>query len=113
MLKTTLRVALSTPLFAIALTGMPANAFAGASLQDQMDKPMAKEEPKDDSAIPPPTIDTNEDGKPDAWDRDANGVPDAWDTNEDGKPDLVDNDGDGRPDDGKTPPAEEAEQPQR
>lgn len=53
---------------------------------------------------PPPTIDTNNDGKADAWDRDANGVPDAWDLNDDGKPDLLDNDGDGKPDSGKAPP---------
>jgi hypothetical protein len=49
--------------------------------------------------VPPPTIDSNEDGKADAWDRDANGVPDAWDVNGDGKPDKFDDDGDGKPDD--------------
>jgi hypothetical protein len=53
---------------------------------------------------PPPTIDTNNDGKADAWDRDANGVPDAWDINNDAKPDLFDDNGDGKPDEGKTPP---------
>lgn len=46
----------------------------------------------------PPTIDTNKDGKPDAWDRNNNGVPDAWDTDGDGKPDRFDDDGDGKPD---------------
>jgi hypothetical protein len=55
-------------------------------------------------AIPAPTIDTNNDGKPDAWDRDANGLPDAWDVNSDGKPDLFDDNGDGKPDDKKAPP---------
>ena len=61
---------------------------------------------------PPPTIDTNKDGKADAWDRDANGIPDAWDINDDGKPDLRDNNGDGKPDDGKTaPPAEGSAEP--
>lgn len=61
--------------------------------------------------IPAPTIDTNKDGKPDAWDRDANGVPDAWDVNDDGKPDLFDDDGDGKPDDKKStlPPAGDAQ----
>lgn len=49
-------------------------------------------------ATPAPTIDTNGDGKPDAWDRDGNGTADAWDTNADGKPDVYDNDGDGKPD---------------
>jgi hypothetical protein len=57
-----------------------------------------------DKPPPPPTIDTNKDGKADAWDRDANGVPDAWDVNGDGKPDLLDNNGDGKPDEGKAPP---------
>lgn len=45
-----------------------------------------------------PTIDTNNDGKADAWDRDNNGTADAWDTNGDGKPDKYDDDGDGKPD---------------
>lgn len=45
-----------------------------------------------------PTIESNRDGKPDAWDRDGNGTPDAWDTNADGKPDAYDADGDGKPD---------------
>jgi hypothetical protein len=52
-----------------------------------------------EAAVPPPTIDSNEDGKADAWDRDANGTPDAWDVNGDGKPDKFDDDGDGKPDD--------------
>ncbi len=46
----------------------------------------------------PPTIDTNNDGKPDAWDRNGDGKPDAWDTNGDGQPDVYDNEQDGRPD---------------
>jgi hypothetical protein len=53
---------------------------------------------------PPPTIDSNNDGKADAWDRDANGIADAWDVNGDGKPDLMDDNGDGKPDEGKAPP---------
>lgn len=52
-----------------------------------------------ESSVAPPTIDSNEDGKADAWDRDANGTPDAWDVNGDGKPDKFDDDGDGKPDD--------------
>lgn len=48
--------------------------------------------------VPPPTLDSNGDGKPDAWDRDGNGTADAWDSNGDGKPDQFDNDGDGKPD---------------
>lgn len=50
------------------------------------------------SSATAPTIDTNADGKPDAWDRDGNGAADAWDTNADGKPDAYDVDGDGKPD---------------
>jgi hypothetical protein len=52
-----------------------------------------------EGSVPPPTIDSNEDGKADAWDRDGNGTPDAWDVNGDGKPDKFDDDGDGKPDD--------------
>ena len=65
---------------------------------DTVNVPMAEKQ------IPPPTIDTNKDGKADAWDRDANGIPDAWDVNGDGKPDLLDNNGDGKPDESKAPP---------
>ena len=43
-------------------------------------------------------IDTNGDGKPDAWDTNGDGKADAWDTNGDGNPDAVDADGDGKPD---------------
>jgi hypothetical protein len=76
----------------------------------KMAEPMA-----DNKASPPPTIDTNKDGKADAWDRDANGIPDAWDMNDDGKPDVLDNNGDGKPDEEKAPtppPFENAEQPE-
>ena len=61
---------------------------------------------------PPPTIDTNKDGKADAWDRDANGIPDAWDVNDDGKADLFDNTGDGTPDEQKAPPPESSGEPE-
>jgi hypothetical protein len=60
--------------------------------------------PAPDKPPPPPTIDSNQDGKADAWDRDANGMPDAWDVNGDAKPDLFDDNGDGKPDEGKAPP---------
>ena len=43
----------------------------------------------------PPTIDSNGDGKADAWDRNADGKADAWDANGDGKPDSWDDDFDG------------------
>jgi hypothetical protein len=74
-------------------------------------KPMAamkdKAKPKGeagDKTVPLPTIDTNNDGKADGWDRDVNGLVDAWDTNNDNKPDLFDDNGDGKPDDAKAPP---------
>ncbi|MDE8650684.1 hypothetical protein [Novosphingobium album (ex Liu et al. 2023)] len=54
--------------------------------------------PAENAATPPATLDTNGDGKMDAWDRDANGAADAWDTNGDGTPDAVDTNGDGKPD---------------
>ncbi len=56
-----------------------------------------------EKAVPPPSLDSNNDGKLDAWDRDANGVADAWDINGDGQPDQVDDNGDGKPDDLKNP----------
>jgi hypothetical protein len=60
--------------------------------------------PMAEKQVPPPTIDTDKDGKADAWDRDNNGIPDAWDLNGDGKPDALDNNGDGKPDESKAPP---------
>jgi hypothetical protein len=60
-------------------------------------------EPAKAGAVPAPTLDTNGDGKPDAWDRDGNGAPDAWDTNADGQPDAFDKDGDGKPDPSSAP----------
>ncbi|MEW4466235.1 hypothetical protein AB1K62_00195 [Parasphingorhabdus sp. JC815] len=46
----------------------------------------------------PATIDTDGDGKMDAWDQRGDGKPDSWDTNGDGSPDAFDQDGDGAPD---------------
>jgi len=42
--------------------------------------------------------DTNGDGKADAWDTNGDGKADAWDTDADGQPDAFDRDGDGKPD---------------
>jgi len=61
----------------------------------------AKPAAPSDAPVPPPTIDSDGDGKADAWDRDGNGKADAWDTNGDGKPDQFDDDGDGKPDVGR------------
>ncbi len=62
--------------------------------------------PTPEGDVSPPTMDTNEDGKADGWDRDANGIPDAWDVNGDAKPDVFDNDG--KPDDKAVKPKPEA-----
>ncbi len=95
MSKPKKRVALSIAT-AIAALSFAGGAFAQAAPATPTDKMTA---PAPEKEVPAPTMDTNEDGKADAWDRDANGIPDAWDTNADGKPDLMDNDGDGKPDD--------------
>ena len=103
-----LRVALSASIITATI------ALAGNAIAQQ---PSAETEKTDkmsvaEKAVPPATIDTNNDGKMDAWDRDANGVPDAWDLNGDGQPDQVDDNGDGKPDDQAAPapgPAPSAE----
>jgi hypothetical protein len=77
--------------FALVLPFTVGTAFAAA--QDTAAAP----DPAQDSATPA-TLDTNNDGKADAWDRDSNGTADAWDSNDDGKPDQFDDDGDGKPD---------------
>jgi len=64
-------------------------------------QPLSAQEDQID--IPPPTIDTNGDGIPDAWDRDGDGRADAWDVDGDNLPDKFDNDGDGIPDEKKSP----------
>ena len=86
MSKAFQRIALSS----LAIFALTTPVFAGLSAVEPSEKTKAE--------IPPPTIDSNGDGQPDAWDRDANGVPDAWDTNADGQPDELDNNGDGKPD---------------
>lgn len=48
-------------------------------------------------ATPAPTLDTDQDGDPDAWDRDGDGRADVWDLDGDGMPDALDKDGDGEP----------------
>lgn len=96
MSKPKKRVALSyTTAFIILSLSGGAYAQSAPTPAEKMSAPA----PAPEGEVPPPTMDTNEDGKADAWDRDANGIPDAWDTNNDGKPDLMDNDGDGKPDD--------------
>jgi hypothetical protein len=88
---------------AFAFLALPMIAFAQNTPEKQVETVSA---PPAESAntqsvptpIPPATIDTNGDGKADAWDRDANGMPDAWDVNGDGQPDQLDNNGDGKPD---------------
>ncbi len=117
MSNTTLKVALSicTAMAIAAIPGMAIAAGKQAKEAEKMsaDKP-AMEKPASDKTIPAPTMDTNKDGKSDAWDRDGNGVADTWDVNGDGQPDQVDNNGDGRPDDEKAPaPSSEPSEPPR
>jgi hypothetical protein len=59
---------------------------------------------------PAPTIDSNGDGKPDAWDRNGDGRADVWDRDGDGKPDAADDDGDGKPDQ-DAPPVRSPDKP--
>lgn len=66
-----------------------------------------------DSAPAPATIDSNGDGKADAWDRNTDGKADAWDTNGDGRADAWDDDNDGKPDPAPTPTAAPAPPPER
>jgi hypothetical protein len=84
---------------------------AGEQPAEQMgESPLGKPLPA------PPTIDSDKDGKADAWDRDADGVADAWDVNGDAKPDLFDDNGDGKPDSDPASPApmeDEAQPPKR
>ncbi len=83
---------------ALLLTAVAALALTtGAQAEpEKKEQPTATSKPA--RGFPPATIDSNGDGKPDAWDRNGDGKPDAWDKNGDGKPDAVDNDGDGAPD---------------
>jgi hypothetical protein len=107
MSKTANKVAI-TAATAVAIFGLSEAAFANMNVNDQsQDTPkeaMSQKAPPPPSSsapegdVPAPTIDTNKDGKPDAWDRDGNGIADAWDENGDNKPDVMDDDGDGRPD---------------
>ena len=103
-----LRVALSASI----ITASMAIANIAIAQQPPADSAMKDKMSASEKAVPAPTIDTNNDGKMDAWDRDANGVPDAWDVNGDGQPDQVDDNGDGKPDDKLAPaPAAEPENP--
>ena len=86
-------------------------AYSGIAMAQKTEKISQAKPAATETQIPAPTIDTNEDGKPDAWDRDANGAPDAWDVNGDGKPDVVDNNGDGKPDEDKKAPADKPAEP--
>jgi hypothetical protein len=118
MLKANIKVAMLAALALIlpfaagivhaAETGKPALAKPPALTKPMPDASAGKikaTEAPGDQTVPAPTIDSNNDGKPDSWDRDGNGLVDAWDTNNDSKPDLFDENGDGKPDDAKAPPA--------
>jgi hypothetical protein len=84
-------------IFAVAAISTGGLAYAQTEPAPTATAPTNAQAPE--GSVPPPTIDSNEDGKADAWDRDGNGTPDAWDVTGDGKPDKFDDDGDGEPDD--------------
>ncbi|MEP7349217.1 MAG: hypothetical protein ABI668_04600 [Sphingorhabdus sp.] len=90
--ETRLALSIASAISMLSLAG-GVHAQSGPAVTEKLTAPAPEGE------VPPPTMDTNEDGIPDAWDRDANGIPDAWDVNGDRKPDVFDNDGDGTPDD--------------
>ena len=86
---------------------------AGVVRAAEADQPSAESQMPASSvpekAVPPPTMDSNRDGKADAWDRDANGKADIFDDDGDGRPDDPDRTSD-RP--APPPPAEpEGEEP--
>lgn len=115
MSKTAYKVAI-TAATAVAIFGFSGAAIADMDINDPSPSspkeamsekaPTAPSTSAPEGEVPAPTIDTNKDGKPDAWDRDSNGSPDAWDKDGDNKPDLLDDDGDGRPDKKAKMPAE-------
>ena len=93
--KTSNRLVRMTPYLVTASVGF-SMATGALAISPEMEK--TSQEAPAESEIPAPTIDTDGDGKADAWDRSGNGQPDAWDTDGDGKPDLLDDNGDGKPD---------------
>jgi hypothetical protein len=110
MSKTAYKVAITTAT-AVAIFGFSGAAIAKMDMNDPSTEtpkeamsqaapttPTTPSTPAPEGEVPAPTIDTDNDGKMDAWDRDSNGVPDAWDKDGDNKPDAMDDDGDGRPD---------------
>ena len=100
--KTPTYVRRMTPFLVTAGLGISAAAHAVQPPAEEVSAvDVAASEPAADdrkSENPAPTIDTDGDGKADAWDRSGDGKPDAWDTDGDGKPDLLDDNADGKPD---------------
>jgi len=88
-----IRIALGATALTFAVPAFAADDAAAANPPVEADANAPA--PED---IGPATLDTNGDGKADAWDKDGNGTPDAWDQDGDGKPDAWDKDGDGKPD---------------
>lgn len=76
------------------------SATSGERQQALASAPSASNAATSDPAAKPnpePTIDSDDDGKMDAWDRNGDGKPDVWDSDGDGRPDAYDMDGDGTP----------------
>ena len=88
---------MSKPIISLASAAAMALVAAMSTASMATPEPVAAGGDKAKGA-PAPTLDSNGDGKPDAWDRNGDGKPDAWDKNGDGKPDAYDDDNDGQPD---------------
>lgn len=80
----------ATPALAQEMTpAAPATTEApGTEMPTTQDPTMSP--PTTTEQAPPATIDSNGDGKMDAWDRNGDGKADAWDTDGDGQPDKAD-----------------------
>lgn len=76
----------------------PAMVQSAAAQDAAEPAPEAEAAPDSGEQTEARTMDTNGDGKPDAWDTDGDGKPNAWDMNGNGVPDAFDTNGDGEPD---------------
>lgn len=87
MLKSKKRVGISlaTAITALSLSGA---AYAQAAPETPAAPDAPTSAPAPQKAVSAPNVDTDADGKPDAWDKDGDGKADAWDKDGDGKPDA-------------------------
>ena len=83
--KKRVRISLAAAITALSLSGT-AYAQTAPEAPPAPDAPTTA--PAPEKAVPAPNVDTDADGKPDAWDTDGDGKADAWDKDGDGKPDA-------------------------